>query len=156
MMVDTAATVGTQSPPPLPGITNGIVCSGDPLAGGLFVQGRVNTGDGILLLDDAIGAGWRLVTIDPDVSSAISTDIVDWFAGIGGAIVTITDADDIDGTYAEWFHGHDVATVLQRPDFSLFGAVSATEGAVGLVEALRAALDEPFTPSEPIPSGGTP
>jgi len=38
----------------------------------------------------------------------------------------------------------------------LCGAVSDAEHAGGLVEALRARLDEPFTLSEPMPSGGTP
>jgi len=156
MMVDTAEAVGTRSPPPLPGITNGIVRSGDPVAGQLFVQGRVVAGDGIMLLDDVVGAGWRLVTIDPGVTAALPIGIVDWFVGIGGAVVTITHDDDVDGTYAEWFRSHDVATVLQRPDFSLFGAVSAAEHAAGLVEALRARLDEPFTLSDPMPSGGAP
>ena len=48
--------------------------------------------------------------------------------------------EDIDGTYAEWFESHDVAAVLQRPDFYLFGSASQAGHAGELIDALRAAL----------------
>ena len=48
--------------PPFPGISEGIILPGTPRAGELFVQGDVAR-DGVRMrFDDAVGAGWRLVT----------------------------------------------------------------------------------------------
>ena len=126
-----------QTPPPLPGITNGIVRPGDPLAGQLFVQGRVDDGGGPVLLDDLVGAGWRMVTMDPEVASAVPDEVLAWFVDCGGAVVTVAEGEDIDGTYAAWFERHDVAAVLQRPDFYLFGSASRAGQAGELIYALR-------------------
>ena len=44
LMAEGAASGDAQAPPPLPGVTLGIVRGGDPQAGALFVQGRVDDG----------------------------------------------------------------------------------------------------------------
>jgi len=48
--------------------------------------------------------------------------------------------EDLDGTYKSWFGDHGVSTVLQRPDFYLFGAATDGAGAAGLLAGLRDAL----------------
>ncbi len=147
---------GPQTPPPLPGVTNGIVRTGDPVAGQLFVQGRLDEGGRSALLDDVAGVGWRVVTMDPDVASALPAEMAAWFADCGGEVVTVSRSEDIDGTYAEWFEGHAVVAVLQRPDFYLFGSVSETGQAGQLIRDLRAALDQPLVHTGPTPDEGTP
>jgi flavoprotein hydroxylase len=144
-MADRAGTGPAQAPPPLPGITTGVVRAGDPLAGELFVQGRVDTGAGPALLDDVVGAGWRLVATDAAPLPVLPDDLAAWFAGLGGRVVVVAAAEDVDGTYAAWFAAHDVGVVLQRPDFHLFGAASPSE-APALVAALHQALDRTLAP----------
>ena len=135
-----------QAVPPLPGVTTGIVRAGDPVAGELFVQGRVRNGDTTARLDDVVGAGWRLVTMDPGVGAALSTPLGQWFADCGGAVVIIDAVDDVDGTYSTWFDEHDVVAVLQRPDFSLFGSAAGPADVEALVADLRSALEAGAAP----------
>lgn len=153
-----AAAGEAQPQPTLPGISNGVIRAGDPVAGELFVQGRVDRGAGPALFDDVAGTGWRLVTTEPDVSSLLSADAGRWFAQLGGAVVEIDPATDVDGTYSTWFSEHGVAVALQRPDFHLFGAAADADGADRLVADLRAALRHPahHIDHSHSPSGGTP
>lgn len=122
--------------PPLPGIPTGIVVPDDPLAGTLFVQGRVG-GDALAAarFDDVHGAGWRLVTPTP---SALDPEQAQWFAGLGGTVVDLASTGDPDGTYTDWFARHRVTVALQRPDFYLYGA---GDDPTALVSHLRVALE---------------
>jgi hypothetical protein len=107
-----------------------------------------------VLFDDVVGAGWRLVTADPDLASGVPADLVAWFAGIGGRVVTVAPGDDVDGTYARWFADHGVTAALQRPDFHIYGATGPGPGDPGtLLGDLRRALARPPVPVSP---GGTP
>jgi flavoprotein hydroxylase len=121
--------------PPLPGITDGVIDPDSPHAGKLFPQGTVDSRRS----DDVHGAGWRLVTIDPapiDLDPAAR----EWFAAIGGRVVTIA-GDDV---YGRWFSEHDATAALQRPDFHLYGTATSPAGAATLIERLRIRLaDEP-------------
>ncbi|MGK2947762.1 MAG: bifunctional 3-(3-hydroxy-phenyl)propionate/3-hydroxycinnamic acid hydroxylase [Acidimicrobiales bacterium] len=149
---DTLMTEGAGAAeplPPLPGIVAGIVKDDDPLAGSLFVQGRLADPTlGPRRLDDLHGAGWRLVATEP-LDDALPADLASWFSGLGGSIVVVSREVDVDGTYARWFADHGCAAVLQRPDFHLFGS-AATAGDVGpLLAALQTALTHPTAPIQP-------
>jgi len=144
-----------QPVPPLPGITTGIVAAGDPLAGQLVVQGRVADGaDPPPLLDDVVGAGWLLMTVDPTVVAAVPDDLRTWFEDEGGTLVLVDDAADVDGTYRDWFSANGVAAVVQRPDFAAFGSAAGPGEVVALIESLRAALRDPAHLLSPTPTGG--
>src|SRR4029078_12244123 len=99
---------GVTAIPPFPGIGDGIVLPGSPKAGELFVQGDVGR-DGLRMrFDDAVGAGWRLVTHG---TVAVDAALTNWFESIGGGGVPIGDQpglDDIDGVYRRWFAAHGV------------------------------------------------
>jgi len=164
LMAAGAAAAGAQAMPPLPGVTVGVVRAGDPLAGQLFVQGRVaaadDSSDAPALLDDVAGVGWRIVTPDPAVAASVPLDAVSRFAALGGQIVAVDATRDVDLTYARWFAEHDVIAVVQRPDFNLFGAATSTDDLVELLAHLDAALARPAavrTPTPtPVSNGGTP
>ena len=96
--------------PGLPGLGAGLIHATAPHAGEFFVNGD----------------GWRLVTVDADVCDS---DLVDWFASIGGRIVTRIDPDPV---YA----------ALQRPDFALYGTASSPAGAAVLLADLRRHLTD--------------
>ena len=126
--------------PPFPGVSAGIILQGSPEAGDLFLQADVER-DGVRTrFDDAVGAGWRLVTNSP---VALDRELADWFASIGGAVVVVggsAELTDADGAYGTWFAEHDVAAVLQRPDFVLFGTAADATGTADLVRSLRGGL----------------
>src|SRR5262249_16616093 len=115
--------------PPAPGIHGGLAHPSAPHAGVLFVQGTVAGRP----FDDAHGAGWRLVTIDPE-AAAIGSAAREWFESIGGRVVVLTDPDP---TYQRWFAEHGATSALQRPDFHLYGAATTPDAAAALLDDLR-------------------
>jgi 2-polyprenyl-6-methoxyphenol hydroxylase-like FAD-dependent oxidoreductase len=115
--------------PGLPGLASGIVHAGSPLAGELFPQGDL----GGRLFDDVHGAGFRLVTVDPDAGDLDPT-LVDWFVGIGGAVVDVGGASP---DLATWFEQHGTRWALQRPDFHLYGTATDRSQAAELLRGLR-------------------
>jgi hypothetical protein len=127
--------------PPFPPFTHGVVLAGSPYAGELFIQGEVEQEGRRVRLDDAIGAGWQLVTLG---EPAMDDELGAWFARIGGVVVALgcssAAAVDVDGTYRKWFADHGVVGALQRPDFVLFGTVEDGAGTADLVRSLRDAL----------------
>jgi hypothetical protein len=139
-------------------VTAGIIRADDPEAGALFVQGRIDDGTGHAgLLDDVVGVGWRLVTMHPDLAGRLPTDALARFAGIGGRVVAVAAADDVDGTYTSWFTEHEVAAVLQRPDFHLFGSAAEPGDAGALLDDLHRSLTSPADATDfPAPDALTP
>lgn len=130
---------GDLAMPDIPGVSNGVVATDDPLAGALFIQGRIRVGGQSALFDDVLGGGWRLITFEAELAARVPLDDVEWFADLGGKIVVLGgEVEDIEGTYQRWFNEHGVCVVLQRPDFYLFGAASDDDGAKVLLDALRA------------------
>ena len=126
--------------PPFPGISEGIILAGTPRAGELFVQGDVERDGARMRFDDAVGAGWRLVT---DGQVAVDGALAQWFTSIGGAVVAVggeSALTDVDGAYGRWFAEHGLIAALQRPDFVLFGTAAAPSDVDGLVCALRERL----------------
>jgi 2-polyprenyl-6-methoxyphenol hydroxylase-like FAD-dependent oxidoreductase len=124
-----AGVDGTAAAPGLPDITSGLIHRTAAHAGAQFVQGRV---DGELF-DDVHGNGWRLVLhgLEP---AAIGHDERDWFATIGGTVVTVTGPD---AWFDRWFAEHDTVCALQRPDFYLYGTAPDATAASTLLADLR-------------------
>jgi flavoprotein hydroxylase len=129
-----AAAVGPEptDAPPLPGIEAGVIQSGSPHAGSLFVQGIVAG----RRFDDIHGAGWRLVTSEPE-PIALDRDTAEWFASIGGRVATVPADDPV---YGRWFAEHGATSALQRPDFHLYGTATSPSGGAALVHDLRTRL----------------
>lgn len=126
--------------PPMPGIAEGIVRAGSPGAGELFVQGFVESAGERRRFDDAVGAGWRLVTLE-DLDR--DHELVTWFASVGGAVVSLAPGAglvDADGSYGSWLAKRGAVAVLQRPDFHVFGTAPSSDQALDLLGSLRAAL----------------
>jgi 2-polyprenyl-6-methoxyphenol hydroxylase-like FAD-dependent oxidoreductase len=143
-MIEQASHGHDTEIPPLPGIAEGVRLDDDTLAGQLFLQARATLAGQTARLDDLVGTGWRLVTIDPKSVSTIDPDTASWFSDIGGRVVTLgTDGelDDSDGAYHDWFTRHNVTVVLQRPDFYIFGAGCVADDADRLLQAARRTLE---------------
>lgn len=127
-------------PPPPMRLGSGILHEGDPLAGLLFVQGQVAQNGSRELFDDVVGRGFVLLSNAGDPANVLSAESRAFFESIGGKTAHIS-ADgsvvDLDGTYGQWFAQNQAAVVLARPDFYIFGAAPALDGAERLVADLR-------------------
>jgi len=142
-MAAAARESGLTPPLPTPAIGPGILLAGDPLAGHLFPQGEVRCGDEVGRFDDVVGGGFTLVSTVADPATVLGADLAAFFASVGGITAHVASSarvSDANGTYARWFAGNDVAAVLQRPDFHIFGTARKLDGAAKLVAALRAFL----------------
>ena len=148
-MVSAMAGVDSQPIPDMPGVSGGIISPGDPVAGSLFVQGRVRIGDRTARFDDLLGPGWRMITLDRELPTSLPAGDAKWFSELGGRIVAMgTEVEDVDGTYKAWFADHGVTTVLQRPDFYVFGAAGDAADAAALVSSLRTMVSSACEPAE--------
>lgn len=114
--------------PPLPGVGAGIMHPTSPHAGELFVQGSV----GGAPFDDVVGAGWRVVTVES--TGAIDPGLQAWFESLGGRVVGLVGADPV---FDDWFAGHPVRWVVQRPDFHIYGTAGSAEDLTAVLEELR-------------------
>jgi flavoprotein hydroxylase len=130
--------------PPFPPITDGVVLAGSPGAGELFIQGWVDGPGGRTRFDDAVSAGFRLITI---TDANIDPDTRDWFGSIGGQVVTLGCGDsrlvDADGVYRSWLADHIAVAVLQRPDFAVFGTAATPSDITPLLRGLRSEITSP-------------
>jgi 2-polyprenyl-6-methoxyphenol hydroxylase-like FAD-dependent oxidoreductase len=132
----------TTPPPPL-GIGAGVRLDGDPHAGQLFVQGRVQRDAATGLFDDVVGRGWTLLSPSLDPAAQLDADAAAFFASIGGISAHVAPdgpVRDVDGVYSNWFDHTGVAVVLQRPDFYVFGTATTVGGGNQLIVELRRAL----------------
>jgi hypothetical protein len=137
---------GASPPLPTPVIGPGILADGDPVAGHLFVQGRVRCAGRVGRFDDVVGHGFALLGAHGDPGSGLSTDLAAFFASLGGVTAHVAPGgrvDDLDGTYARWFAEHEAGVVLQRPDFHVFGVARRMDEARALVARLRERLERP-------------
>jgi len=139
-----AATAGELTePPPALGIGPGVLLDGDPHAGRLFAQGRVEYGGVTGLFDDVMGGGWTLLSPAADPLAQLDADTAAFFAALGGITAHVgarAPIRDLDGTYAKWFAEAGVAVVLQRPDFYVFGTAATVGGSAALITQLRRVL----------------
>ena len=127
-----AAVTGELTPvADQPGITGGVVDAAGAHAGDLFPQAMIAD----RLFDDVHGAGWRLVTTaHDDGGPGFDVGVVEWFASIGGSVVTL---DGPDAEIRRWFDERGVTWALQRPDFRLYGTARDAAGAAQLLHHLR-------------------
>ena len=79
------------------------------------------------------------MTIDDELIEPASPLAV-WFGSIGGSIIAVDPADDVDGTYVDWFAAHGATWALQRPDFHVHGVAPDVAGATELLADLHTRL----------------
>ena len=137
VMIPAARARGPQPPLPTPAIGHGLAVEGDHLAGHLFVQSQVRGGR----FDDVVGRGFALVSSVADPSTVLAPGLAAYFASVGGITAHVAPEEDVTDAYARWFELHDVAVVLQRPDFHVFGTATTLAGCNALVESLRNQLE---------------
>jgi 3-(3-hydroxy-phenyl)propionate hydroxylase len=117
----------------LPRLEEGALARDDsPLRGTLFPQPWLTRAGKRVRMDDAVGAGWRLVWRD----SASAHDA----ALPGLRALALPALGEVDGVLAAWFEKHRCAAALVRPDHYVFGTAAHSAGVPELLAQAHAAL----------------
>ncbi|MEU9891493.1 bifunctional 3-(3-hydroxy-phenyl)propionate/3-hydroxycinnamic acid hydroxylase [Sphaerisporangium sp. NPDC051011] len=138
---DEAFRTGTVPPlDPFPALTAGLLTGGDdPVSGRLAPQGRIRQGGRTGLFDDLTGRGWILLSTRP-VPGPADDRVRDRLDRLGLRTIVVDEAADVDGGYASYFEAEDVAAIVYRPDFYVFGSARRAEDVPALLERLAAML----------------
>jgi len=142
-MISAAKAGQVTTPPPPLGIGPGLRLDGDPHAGQLFVQGRVEHAGASGLFDDVVGRGWTLLSPITDPITQLDDAAAAFFASLGGISAHVgaqARVRDLDSAYRRWFDEAGVGVVLQRPDFYVFGTAAQVADGGALVDQLRRVL----------------
>lgn len=118
----------------IPGLNEGALCSDQGAPVGMrFPQPRIASKTGECLLDDLVGASFRLVVSSQialgDIPEALGRKVV----GLGGAVLSLADADvsrpvgaaewsivEAEGVLNAWLREHGLLAALVRPDHYVF------------------------------------
>ena len=137
----------------IPGLGAGPLVSRSPGAGEQFIQPRVQTADGrLVLLDEVLGAGFALVGFGIDPRQSLSPEALLFWRGLGATFleiiapgraesptegsVTVTDCEERLGP---WFARRTCEVAVVRPDRYVFGTFHARDVEVA-TERLRTAI----------------
>ena len=93
-------------------------------------------------LDDVLGGAGLLLVRDSRALSGLTPEQHAHLAGLGVAVCAIPDLNDVEGTYEQWLDRLDVAGVLVRQDFYVFGTAATEDDVPELVGAFLAALGQ--------------
>ena len=143
---DEAIAAGTAPPiPAFPGLTTGVLhreADGSVAApvGQLSLQARVSTDGATGRLDDRLGGGWRILSIDEPVGPHLSAEQRAFADAIGARFVTLTRdgaVSDVDGAYRAWMDELGATALVVRPDFYLFAAARSATQVPALLDDLK-------------------
>jgi hypothetical protein len=94
------------------------------------MQARVRRGDRVGLLDDLVGHGFMLLSLDEERALGLTPAQWQFLEEIRARVVCFgarSEVRDIDGSYRRWFESLGCRSALVRPDFYLFGTGNAAE-----------------------------
>jgi 3-(3-hydroxy-phenyl)propionate hydroxylase len=103
----------------IPAIGVGIIAPGTPGAGERFIQPRVNG----RLLDDLTGGGWRLFVKGASLAQRAGSHANALLPDVHLKVFEVGSFDET-GELAVWLDSRNIASVLVRPDFYVFGTAA--------------------------------
>jgi 3-(3-hydroxy-phenyl)propionate hydroxylase len=107
----------------IPPLTTGLVSKESHTAhGSLFPQPRVRHDGAVMLMDDAYGHGWRLVTLDSALVQALSGMAYRPFDDL--AVIQLI---ELDGICAAWFAKHKCIAAIVRPDHYVYAVMNSLD-----------------------------
>lgn len=141
---DASILAGTAPPiPAFPYLTTGVLhrdSAGHPAspAGKLAMQGRVEINGVEGRLDDLIGNGWTVLSVDEPGEAHLSSDHLDFASAIGIRFVTLgRDVRDVEGKYRAFMEGLEVQALIVRPDFYVFSGAQSIDQVAAQLDDLK-------------------
>lgn len=126
----------------LPRLEQGLLAAGAGSGrGSLFPQPRMRASGA--LMDQAFGAGWRLVVADGDALPAPLPR--------GLRVIDLARTPEAEGVVAQWMQRHACRAALLRPDHYVFGTARDAAGIAPLLHEWSARLPQP-APHGPEPT----
>jgi hypothetical protein len=116
-----------------------------PPAGELCLQAKVRVRDNPGRFDDIVGRGWMLLSLEEEWGLFVSPRHIEFLRRIGARCAYIgsnvkSEVIDVDGKYLEFFQAFAVTTMIVRPDFYIFGAVSVASDLPTVIDDLMRQL----------------
>jgi 2-polyprenyl-6-methoxyphenol hydroxylase-like FAD-dependent oxidoreductase len=137
-------TLRGAGPPPdiaLPPLQGGALRDGDPLAGHLSLQGRMEIDGREGLLDDLVGGGFTLLCRDRGTLGALDGSHRALLERLDVSVVALgADAGDLDGRTSAWLDDNGAAAVLVRPDLYVYGSAGSPAQLPRLLEEVAEQL----------------
>lgn len=135
----------------IPPIRSGIVDPAQhPGTGARFIQPRVGYRGRRMLLDDATGGGFVLLSASPSLLTSFTDERRGAMRRIGiQSFIIGSEANDAstlrdeDGDLAAWLAAHEAVAVLLRPDFYVFGVARDPSDLERLIDGLFHQLSPP-------------
>jgi 3-(3-hydroxy-phenyl)propionate hydroxylase len=124
----------------IPPLTTGFISHSSHAAksaavGTLFLQPRVRRDEQVMLMDDAYGHGWRLVTLDSELVKALSGMAYGLFKDL--AVIQLV---ELDGICAAWFTKHECIAALVRPDHYVYAVMNSLDDVLTELLTLKGRL----------------
>jgi 3-(3-hydroxy-phenyl)propionate hydroxylase len=130
----------------IPDLAGGLIAKGTPAAGTLFLQPFIDTGSGVVRLDDLLAAEFLLVAASADSLEHLSASSIETWNRLRGVRVIIG-ADGLHETgslFADWLASNGIAAAIVRPDRAVYGGARNAGELNALIETLAGSLSRPF------------
>ena len=141
----------------IPPLRHGLLARGAPRAGEVLPQPRVRNGRRELLLDDLLGAVWRLVLVAGDEAEWLAIAPAAAAQGLpllvvgeraGGLPPGACQVQERDGLLRDWLAAAGLIGALVRPDHVVYGGFATSADALALLQQRAAALLHDTRPQE--------
>ena len=132
----------------IPPLRHGLLAVGTPRAGEVLPQPRVRGGRRELLLDDVLGAAWRLVLLAGDEAALLAIAPAAAAQGLpllvvgeraGASHPHVCQVQEHDGLLRDWLTTAGLIGALVRPDHVVYGGFATPAEALTLMQQQRAA-----------------
>ena len=133
----------------IPPLRHGLLAVGTPRAGEVLPQPRVRDGRRELLLDDVLGAAWRLVLLAGDEAALLAIAPAAAAQGLpllvvgeraGGLQPDACQVQEHDGLLRDWLGAAGLIGALVRPDHVVYGGFATPAEALTLMQQQHAAI----------------
>jgi len=145
----------------IPPLRHGLIAQGAPRAGEVLPQPRVLEGPRQALMDDLLGAAWRLVLASDDramqtacaaAAAAHGLPLLIVAAPGSAPLLGARHVQESDGLLRDWLGASGLVGALVRPDHCVYGGFATPAEALALLQRRQAAMPPAATSRHPSPS----